>query len=94
MSGLVLVFLGLVAAATATFPGGTKPKIVSKARRPVYAVLASFGIGIVCVGAATWWLILLRDDHALYLATVWLFFAQLVSLIVATGWSVRRALWG
>jgi hypothetical protein len=94
LSGLVLVFLGLVGAATATFPGGTKPAIVARARRPVYAVLASFGIGLACVVVATAWLILPHDNHSLYLAVVWLFFAQLASLIIATGWSVRRAMWG
>ncbi len=94
LSGLVLVFLGLVASATASFAPGTKPAIVNKARRPAYGVLASFGVGIACVGCAAWWLLLLHDNHALYLAVVWLFFAQLASLVVATVWAVRTSLWG
>jgi hypothetical protein len=95
LAGLVLVFLGLVASATASFPGGTKKEIVARARRPVWAVLVSFGLGLGCAGVATWWLLLLHhDNHSLYLATVWLFFAQLGSLAVATGWAVLRSLWG
>jgi hypothetical protein len=83
-----------VASATASFPGGTKPAIVNKARRPVYGVLTSFGVGVACVGCAAWWLLLLQDNHALYLALVWLFFGQLVTLVVATVWAVRQSLWG
>ena len=94
LSGLVLVFLGLVAAATASFPPGTKPTIVNKARNPAYGVLTSFGLGILCVSSATGWLILLHNDQLLYILTVGLFFAQLVTLVGATVWSVRRSLWG
>ena len=94
LAGLVLVFLGLVATATASFPPGTKKDIVAKARKPAYAVLASFGLGLACVAFATWWLILLRGSAPLYAITVYLFFAQLASLAVATVWSVRRAMWG
>lgn len=94
LSGLVLVFLGLVASATGSFPPGTKPSIVKRARRPVFAVLGSFGVGIACVGSAVWWLLLPPNNTTLYIATVSLFFMQLVSLVVATVWSVRRGLWG
>lgn len=94
LSGLVLVFLGVVASATSSFPAGTKPAIIAKARRPVFAVLGSFGVGIVCVAVATWWLVLLHDNGSLYDLTVCLFVAQLASLAVATVWAVRRALWG
>lgn len=94
LAGLVLVFLGLVATATGSFPGGTKSAIVAKARRPVWAVLTSFSLGIACVAVATCWLLALNDPHALYLAAAWLFFAQLISLVVATVWAVRKALWG
>lgn len=94
LSGLALVFLGLVVTTTTAFPAGTKPAIVNRSRRPALAVLASFGVGIACVGAATSWLLLLRDNRLLYVATVSLFLAQLALLVVATGWTVRRALWG
>lgn len=94
LSGLVLVFLGFVVSAASGFAPGTKPEIVNRERRPAIAVLVSFGVGIACVGTATWWLVLLHDNRSLYLATVALFLAQLVSVLVATGWAVRRTLWG
>jgi hypothetical protein len=94
LGGFALVFLGLVGTATASFAAGTKPAIVAKARRPVWAVLATFGAGIACVALATWWMLLLHDNHALYVITVLLFFLQLASLSIATVWAVRRALWG
>ncbi len=94
LAGLVLVFLGLVAAATSSFAGGTKHAIIAKERRPIFAVLTSFGLGIACVAVAAWWLLLLHGNSVLYVVTVCLFFAQLASLVVATVWSVRRAMWG
>jgi hypothetical protein len=93
LSGLVLVFLGLVATATSSFAAGTKPAILKRARRPVFAVLGTFGVGIACVACAVSWL-LLDGSGDVYTATVLLFLAQLAALVVATVWVVRRALWG
>lgn len=93
LSGLVLVFLGLVVTTTKAFPPGTNPSIVRRSRRPVIAVLSSFGVGILCVGTATWWLLLLRHNRLLYVTTVCLFLTQLVLLLITTGWTVRQALW-
>jgi hypothetical protein len=94
LSGLVLVFFGLVASATASFPGDTNKRVIAKARRPVFGVLTSFGLGIACVAVSTVWLLLSRDNHALYAAAIVLFFAQLTSLVVATTWAVKKSLWG
>lgn len=94
LSGLVLVFLGLVVSMKERFPPGTKPAIVSRTRQPAVAVLATFGVGIACVGAATAWLVLRRENSLLYFMTISLFLAQLALLLVATAWTVRRALWG
>lgn len=94
LAGLVLVFLGLVATSVASYAPGTKKTIVAKARRPVYGILASFGLGVLCVGFATWWALLLRGSHPLYVVTVVLFVAQLASLVVATFWATYKTLWG
>ena len=93
LAGLVLVFLGLVASATASFPGGTMLTVVSSARRPAFAVLVSFGIGVVCVALATTWLLMSQNSEALYVATVATFYGQLVTLVAATIWSVKVAMW-
>ncbi len=94
LAGLALVFLGLVEAATAVYPGGTKRAIIEARRRPALAVLASFGLGVLCVAAAAWWLLLLGGDRRLYICVAALFAAQLVALVVATIWTVLRSLWG
>jgi hypothetical protein len=91
LSGLVLVFLGLVMAAS-DFAPGTNPKIVAAARRPAVAVLGSFAIGIACLTSTVIWLLLPRSGP--YWVSVLLFFAQLGSLVVAATWVVRRTLWG
>jgi hypothetical protein len=94
LAGLALVFLGLVAAATGSYPPGTKPEIIARKRRPAWAVLLSFGLGVLCVSTAAWWLLLLHDDRRLYIGVTCLFFAQLVALVVATIWTMRHSLWG
>lgn len=88
------MFLGLTVANLKSFPGGTKKQILDRHRRPGIAVLIAFGVGIFCIGAATGWLTLLYDHHVLYLVTLGLFAAQLLSLVGATVWTVRRTMWG
>jgi hypothetical protein len=94
LAGLALVFLGLVAAATASYPPGTKAEIIAEKRRPAFAVLLSFGLGILCVATGAWWLLLLHDHQVLYIGVACLFVAQLAALVVATFWTIRRSLWG
>ena len=94
LSGFGLVFLGLTAADVKSYPPGTKKAILDRRRRPGLAVLASFAVGLGCVGVTACWLILSHDNHPLYLAAIWLFGAQLLTLLIATVWSVRRTLWG
>lgn len=94
LAGLVLVFLGLVASATTSYPPGTADSIIAKARRPTYGVLGSFGLGITCVAFCMVWLLIPAGNNAVYAAVIVLFFAQLASLAVATIWAVRTTLWG
>jgi hypothetical protein len=93
LAGLVLVFLGLVAAATASYSPGTAESIIAKARRPAYAVLGSFGLGIACVALCALWLLLSTESGPVFWIAIVLFFAQLFSLVVATVWAVKKALW-
>jgi hypothetical protein len=92
LAGLALVFLGMIATATASDSPGEKPAVADRARRPVYAVLLAFFSGVLCVATAAVWLVALRSMFALYVATVALFFLQLGLLISATSWSIRQVL--
>jgi hypothetical protein len=92
LSGLALVFLGMIATATATNEPGEKPSVAEKARRPVYAVLLAFVAGVLCVATAAIWLVALRSAFPLYVVTVLLFFVQLALLLAATNWAIRAIL--
>ena len=94
LTGLALVFLGLVVTNLLSFTGGTKKAILDRYRRPGLAILGTSGVGVVCMTMASLWLVLLREHQVLYVATVALFFAQLFSMVGATAWSVRRIMWG
>jgi hypothetical protein len=89
LSGLALVFLGMIATATATNEPGEKRSVTEEARRPVYAVLFAFVAGVLCVVTAAIWLVAFRSAFALYVVTVLLFFVQLALLLGATNWAIR-----
>jgi hypothetical protein len=92
LAGLALVFLGMIATATASDEPGEKRSVAARARRPVYAVLLAFVFGVLCVATAAIWLVALRSVIALYMITIVLFFVQLALLLSATSWSVRQVL--
>jgi small-conductance mechanosensitive channel len=93
LAGLALVFLGMIATATASNdPSDRRGPVPEKARRPVYAILLAFSAGILCVATAAVWLVALQSALALYVVTIALFFLQLGLLLFATGWSIRRVL--
>jgi hypothetical protein len=93
LSGLLLVFLGLVVSAYGGLAGDTPAAVKTPLRRTALVGLASFALGLLCVVAATIWLIQLTGGTGLYVLTIGLFLAQLVSLVVATGWTLRELLW-
>lgn len=92
LAGLALVFLGMIATATASREAGEKKLVARRASRPVYAVMLAFVAGIFCVAVAAIWLVTGRHVTALYAATIVLFFTQLWLLISATTWVVRQLL--
>lgn len=93
LAGLVLVFLGLIVTSFQTFPSDTAPGVLRPYRRSALLVLAAFGIGVVCVGLATAWLVDRHDNECLYRLTIVVFAAQVVALTASTGWAVRQILW-
>ena len=93
LSGLLLVFLGLVVSAYGGLDGDTPKAVKQPLRRTAWILLASFCIGLLCLAAATIWLVQLTGGTGLYVLTVGLFIAQLVSLAIGTGWTLRELLW-
>jgi vacuolar-type H+-ATPase subunit I/STV1 len=93
LSGLVLVFLGFVVSTYQSFERPTPKNVLSRYRNAAALVLAAFAIGVACVALATAWLLGLGHSQALYVAMVWVFGAQVVALVVATGWTVWQLVW-
>jgi len=91
LAGLALVFLGMIASATAARSPGETRSVLEKARRPVYATLSAFVAGVLCVVMATIWLVGPRPA-GLYATVVGLFFVQLAGLLTTTSWSIRQLL--
>jgi hypothetical protein len=84
LSALVLVFLGLVAGALASFA----PTVSARVKRPLKIsgalTFASFLVGIACAGLSVWWLTL-HQPHRVYTAVVVAFLVQLGLLVLAAG---------
>ena len=93
LSGLVLVFLGLVMAAYGGLAGDTPKSVKRPLRRTGWAIMLAFGVGMACVATATCWLIGLQENRPLYVSTVALFFVQLSALVAAALWTMRELLW-
>jgi hypothetical protein len=94
LAGLALVFLGLVVTTYQGFPGDTPAKVRDRYRNVAMGVLIAFVVGLGCVVVGTSWLVIRPREHGLYAAVLWLFGAQLVTPLAATGWSLNRILWG
>jgi hypothetical protein len=93
LAGLVLVFLGLIVGTYQSFDADTPAKVLTPYRRAVGFVVVAFLIGILCVSLATVTLVSRGANHSLYLVSLWLFAAQLVSLVGATMWTVAGLVW-
>lgn len=93
LAGLVLVFLGLVISTFQSFNSPTPATVLNRYRRIAVAVLVAFFLGIACVVLATLWLLRLDDSQGLYIATIALFIAEIVALLLATATTAYRLLW-
>jgi hypothetical protein len=93
LAGLVLVFLGLVVAAYGGLAGDTPKAVKMRFRRAGRIVLIPFVLGIAALVLGAVWLMWPGQPGWLYVATVSLFFLQLVSLIGAALWTLRELLW-
>lgn len=93
LSGLLLVFLGLVVGAYGGLAGDTPKSVKKPLRTTGWVLVGAFGVGLVCAALATVWLLQLTGGQSLYVSTVGLFFVQLVCLAAATVWTLKELLW-
>lgn len=93
LSGLILVFLGLVISTYQSFPGNTPAKVLERYKRVAVMILVAFALGVLCVALATAWLFKLGTVQWLYVATGFVFGAQVVALVAATASTANRLLW-
>jgi hypothetical protein len=93
LSGLVLVFLGLVVGAYGGLAGDVSKRVKAPLRRAGAFVLVPFALGLLCVAVAIWWLLVPQGGFYLYVAMILLFLAQLAGLGLGTAVTLRRLLW-
>jgi hypothetical protein len=89
--GLILVFVGLVVNAYIALPGDTPAVVKAPLRRTAGFTLIPFGLGLIQIAAATFWLVCQRGW--LYGATIGLFIATLVTLAIVALWTVWELVW-
>jgi hypothetical protein len=80
-AGLVLVFLAILIAAVASYPGETSRATLNPLRRSAWAAFAIFGVSLLTTTLSLLWLAV-SDGRALYLATIFMFFGLLIGLSV------------
>jgi hypothetical protein len=93
LAGLVLVFLGLVVSTYQSFDRPTPKVVLARYQRVAGFTLGAFVLGMASVILDALWLLKLGHSQGLYLATAWVFGAQVVALLAATGWTIRQLVW-
>lgn len=91
LSGLLLVFLGIVLSAFQSYSAATPAAAVAPYRHAGGAILAAFLLGLGTVAVALAWL--LSPSRGLRDAAVVLFCMQLATLSVSAVGSARLILW-
>jgi hypothetical protein len=91
LSGLLLVFLGIVVSAFQSYSAATPAAAVAPYRRAGRAILAAFLLGLATVAVALAWL--LSPSGSLRDAAVVLFCVQLGTLTVSAVGAARLVLW-
>lgn len=91
LSGLLLVFLGIVVSAFQSYSAATPAAAVAPYLRAARAILAAFLLGLATVATALAWL--LSPARSLRDAAVVLFCVQLGTLTVSAVGAARLVLW-
>lgn len=81
VAGLVLVFLGVVLAAIAGFPGDTPDKVTRPFRRAAWYATGVFALGLVTVATGLVWAAM-YDGRLLYYGTIALFGGLLLAALI------------
>jgi hypothetical protein len=89
--GLILVFVGLVVGAYGALAGDVPKAVKTPLRRTAGLTLVPFGLGLIQITAGTIWL--LHQSECLYVLTVVLFIATVVTLAAAAFWTLRELVW-
>lgn len=79
LAGLVLVFLGVLVTGFQTLLGDASAKTLGRFRNASLGSLVTFGLSMVSVIISAAWLVA-GGGHCFYVATVAIFFAQLVGI--------------
>ncbi len=92
VSGLVLVFAGLVITTAGRFPGDVPDAARAPFRRAAWYAVAVFGLGLASAGASLSWLAL-GGGQALYYGTITLFVLTLAGVLLLAIAVVRELLY-
>ena len=92
LTGLVLVFLGIIIASYQSYAGNAPASVIRPYRIAGAALFSTFGLGLATITLCIVWLAL-GGPVWLYGWTVGLFVFQLVAVFLAAGWTTRMVLW-
>ena len=92
LTGLVLVFLGIIIAAYQSYAGNAPASVIRPYRIAGTALFSTFGLGLATITLCIVWLAL-GGPVWLYGWTVGLFVFQLLAVFLAAGWTTRMVLW-
>ena len=93
LSGLVLVFLGLIVTAYSTFEGDVPKRVKASLRRSGAYVFTPFILGIFCISFSILWMILPHSSNLLYVSTLIIFIGQLIALVTSSVVALKALLW-
>lgn len=92
LAGLILVFLGFLITTYQGFDGDTPNSVLRKYRVSAWMTVAVFGLSLVVVGLATWWLVLVHPADSFYITVVAAFVSLLALLLGLAPFAVYRLL--
>jgi hypothetical protein len=89
VGGLVLVFLGILIAAVATYPGDTSSETLRPYRLGAWASVGVFALSLVAVALSLAWLAI-DQPHWLYVLAVVAFSCLLVAVLALAAWVTKE----
>jgi len=93
LAGLVLVFLGVVIAARASYAPGTPDRVLKRLRIAAWSVVLVFGLSLAAVALPLSWMVWTSTDGVMW-AAVGVFAAQLGALAALATFVTSQAMKG